>query len=101
MDVFNGYALLTPDKAVAMRADPSIPQSISDDAELHACVPIGADGGGNLFLLTLPDGRVWKWRHDRRTSVPVAESFDHVLERVVADWEHFVEGDAAWEYLSG
>jgi len=69
-------------------------------------LPIGADGGGNLFLMDRASnalGAVWKWDHEfqprfdgvaREGLSYVAGSFVEFLERVAEDWEHFLAGDA-------
>jgi SMI1 / KNR4 family (SUKH-1) len=101
MDVFNGYQLFTPDKILALRRDYSIPSSVSMHDERQPYIPIGGDGGGNLFLMGLSSGVICKWQHETGASTPIAESFARFLDRIIEDWAHFIEADDEWPYLSG
>jgi cell wall assembly regulator SMI1 len=65
----------------------------------HHVMPIATDRGGNAFLLTPADGRVWRWDHETGTLSAIAGSFAAFLERVAQDWERAASGDADWECL--
>ena len=61
MDIHNGYQLLSPSLTIRIRDQDDIPKTIGGAPAL----PVGADGGGNLFLLSLrPPHEVWKWNHE-------------------------------------
>ena len=101
MDVWNGYQLFAPELVLRMRGEVAVPTAIPLDGVAHPCIAVAGDGGGNLFLLTLPSGPVFKWLHETGRTVQVADSFGAFLDRVALDWEHFIEGDGDWRYLSG
>src|SRR5688500_12292472 len=112
MDVHNGYELFAPSSDVR---SPERSQVSGDGrvAEEVPVLPVGGDGGGKRFLLAIgsrPAGRVWEWLHEY--PIPpngiaveglerVAASFSAFLARVADDWEHFVDGDDEWKFLSG
>ena len=110
MDIHNGYELLSPSLTIRIRDQDEIPKTIGGSPTL----PVGADGGGNLFLLTLrPPHEVWKWNHETGAATngtlplahpsltPVSFGFVAFLERVLEDWEHFVADDRQWPFLAG
>jgi hypothetical protein len=114
-DVFNGYFLYSP---VAIAAsDGSIPRILQVDLgrglDEVFVLRIGGDGGGNQFVMGTgknAPGTVWKWNHEHPVRFDgmakeglsqVATSFSAFLERMAEDWEHFVDRDRSWTYLSG
>lgn len=88
-DVHNGYSL---GGLACLTFAP--PQGLNVPARR-----LGADGGGNVFLL--PPHGVAKWLHGTGALEIVATSFTEFLERVALDWECFVAGASDHEYLSG
>ena len=72
MDVFNGYQLFGPEMVIRMRADGGVPKTALIDGVAHPCVAVAGDGGGNLFLLVLPSGRVLKWLHETGRTIQVS-----------------------------
>ncbi len=61
MDVYNGYQLLSVSLLRRIRGESETPRTVGASAVL----PVGADGGGNLFLLSLRSPfTVWKWNHE-------------------------------------
>jgi len=94
MDVHNGYwlggsAVLTRGVSLGY-----FPRSVEVGGEPVAVAPVGTDGGGNAFLVTAGDGRVWRWDHETGGVAAVAGSFAAFLRRVAEDWEHAAAGDA-------
>ena len=76
-------------------------------------LPVGADGGGNVFLMQLrPPHIVLRWYHETGETgdavsashhglQPVSDSFVSFLERIREDWSHFLGPDpAAWIYIT-
>ena len=113
-DVFNGYFLFSPVHAVQRGEGPRLLHvgSGPDLSEVRV-LPIGGDGGGNLFLMGYSPnaaGAVWKWDHEygarfdgmaKDGITKIADDFAGFLERIAEDWEHFTSGDRAWHYVSG
>jgi hypothetical protein len=99
MDVWSGYAIHFPSQIQRILAAREVP----DQHVGQKLVPIGSDGGGNIFFMALPSGNVLKWRHDVSTSpfVELASSFSGFLERMAEDWAHFIDDDREWKYMAG
>lgn len=113
-DVFCGYFLFSPLRIVG--GDGSRPRfhvKLRGQLDEVWVVPVGGDGGGNLFVMGTTEnasGVVWKWNHEHPVRfdgmaqeglMQVASSFAEFLERLATDWEHFVGGDRGWAYLAG
>jgi len=115
-DVFNAYFIFSPLQVARIASGvPHVLHVTGLDGlltEVHV-LPIGGDGGGNMFLLEKgvgTQGRVWKWSHEYPTRFDgvasegltfLAPSFTAFLERVAEDWQHFVALDRSWHYISG
>lgn len=99
MDVHNGYWIGGTAELARSVGRGDFPGSMDSGGERITVMPIATDGGGNAFLLTPADGRVWRWDHETGTPSAVADSFVGFLERVAQDWERAASGDADWEYL--
>lgn len=99
MDVHNGYWIGGTTGLTRSVSRGDFPRRIDSGGEPVAVAPIATDGGGNAFLLTPPDGRVWRWDHETGRVSAVAGSFVAFLERVAQDWERAASGDANWKYL--
>jgi hypothetical protein len=84
MDVHNGYWIGGTSGLTRSVSRGDFPRRIESGGELVAVAPIATDGGGNAFLLTAHDGRVWRWDHETGTLAAVAGSFVAFLERVGA-----------------
>jgi len=99
MDIWNGYSIHSPALVHQIVAAAEVPT----EYENQRLLPVGSDGGGNMFFLSLPSGAMVKWRHDISTApfVIIAPSFIGFLDRVAQDWSHFINGDSQWEYLAG
>ena len=99
MDVHNGYWIGGTAGLARSVSRGDFPGSMDSGGERITVMPIATDGGGNAFLLTPADGRVWRWDHETGTLSAIAGSFAAFLERVAQDWERGASGDADWEYL--
>jgi len=110
MDVFNGYDLVQASLVVSIRRQGGIPKGVDGSP----VIPVAADGGGNLFLLSVcPPFAIWKWDHEvgatcdgwlpngHEALSAVCTGFGAFLAQIVKDWEHFVYGDVNWPYLAG
>lgn len=114
LDIHVGYDLFGAARAFSLleQAD-GPPARLIDGTNSALLLPVGGDGGGNLFLLELREGgRVFKWNHERTSDARsveashaslslVADSWASFLDRLVEDWRHFVAGDPHWRYLVG
>ena len=93
MDFQNGYVVHAPEDVVRL---------LRERGGAAAVLPVGADGGGNAFLLQLraPHG-VLRWDHAVGGHQPVADGFAGFLERVRDDWRAFLGPDPeAWTYIT-
>jgi hypothetical protein len=99
MGVHNGYWIGGTEALTDGRFRYSFPTAVAGPQGTEAVFPVGTDGGGNAFLMTVHDGRVWRWDHETGHVRQVASSFSDFMERVVADWEHAIADDSTWEYL--
>jgi cell wall assembly regulator SMI1 len=95
MDIHNGYWLGGAEELARSmeRGDP--PRSVTDTP----VIPVATDGGGNAFLLSVSDGRVWRWDHETGQVQVIAGSFPDFLDRVADDWEQFALGTPDWRFL--
>ena len=100
MDIWNGYALFDASHILALMNDRNSPISIRLTEAQHI-VPIGGDGGGNLFVMSLDEKQVFKLNHETGELKVLANAFADFLQRMCHDWEHFLAGDDKWEYMSG
>jgi len=100
MDVWNGYWVGGVEQLLRSVGRNDFPAKLVE-AENDVVVPVATDGGGNAFLMSVNDQRVWKWNHETGNSTPVAHDFVSFLGRIADDWEHFIAGDPVWRYLSG
>lgn len=82
----------------AVQRDPANGLPLTIDRE--PVFAVGFDGGGNAFLHSLADGRVWRWDHETGATAPVADSFAQLLHRIADDWEHHLADDREWVYLA-
>ena len=113
MDFHNGYVIHTPEQVMRLLGQPGAPRRVTTADGIVSVLPVGGDGGGNLFLLQL--GRphlALRWDHeigevrdvvpaDHACFRPVAEGFVSLLERIRDDWRHFLAADpGSWTYLS-
>lgn len=99
MDVHNGYWLGGSAELTRSVSRGDFPRSIKVGEEFVAVAPVGTDGGGNAFLLTAGDGKVWRWDHENGSLAEVAGSFVALLMRVAEDWEQAAAGVKSWKYL--
>ena len=109
---YNGYALFPPDLLIRIDTGPRRLLK-KETASPVPVLPIGGDGGGNLFVLEVTsrcDAWVWKWLHElgcaddgvETESIEVmSRSFSAFLERIADDWEAFLRDDRAWSFMSG
>ena len=98
MDIHNGYwlggtALLTQS---VLRGD--FPKAVISGGCPIRVLLEATDGGGNGFLVSLDDGRVWRWEDESGSAVQVAASFPEFLGRVAEDWEHAAADDRDWPF---
>ena len=113
MDFQNGYVMHTPEEVVRVSRQADAPTRVTTAAGAVPVLPVGADRGGNLFLLSLRTPQVvLRWDHEtgetrdavpanRRRSRPTSGGFVSFLERIREDWSHFLGSDAAsWTYLT-
>jgi hypothetical protein len=113
MDFQNGYVIHRPEEVVRLFRQPGSPKRLGTTDGSVAVIPIGADGGGNVFLLQLgPSNTVLRWDHEtgeagavlpatHRALRPVSNSFVSFLEKIREDWSHFLGPDpGAWTYIS-
>ncbi|XZG69216.1 SMI1/KNR4 family protein [Chitinibacteraceae bacterium HSL-7] len=115
MDIHNGYALHDPEQQLRYLAQGINFGSVLVKAHLTPVLPIGSNGGGDVFFL-VPDHGVWRIDHHLLvTGAPplaldepqpgvrhISSSFTGYLQRMLADWQHFVDDDAApHDYLCG
>jgi SMI1 / KNR4 family (SUKH-1) len=101
VNVWNGYWIGGINQLARSVRRGDYPAMLSDEAREAAVFPIGTDGGGNAFLMSLQSGQIWKWDRETGNAQNVAATFAGLLERVAEDWEHFLSGDKSWHYLSG
>ena len=102
MDIWNGYSLMEASHIRALIIDTRSPQVIQVADGKSTLMPVGGDGGGNMFLMSfIGSSRVSKWNHEVNTQEKLADSFTGFLERMLEDWEHFAAQDAEWKYLAG
>jgi hypothetical protein len=99
MQIHNGYWIGGVDnlKRSIIRGD--YPATLDEDGLSMPVVPVATDGGGNAFLLTIGDGRIWRWDHETGVTFAVAGSFAEFLDRVATDWEQVISGNQDWTYL--
>jgi hypothetical protein len=101
-DIWNGYHLMDATHIKAIMSDADWPLIIQSEDSPTVLMPIGGDGGGNLFLMDLKnEGHVLKWDHETGRKDLVAVGFFEFLYRVLEDWKHFTSGDGGWKYLAG
>jgi hypothetical protein len=100
MDVWNGYWIGGAALIDAKGGGNGIPAWLAGDKGPVAAVPVGTDGGGNAFLMSVASGTIWKWNHETKDEQIVGPDFTGFLKRVLQDWEHYVSGEP-WTYLSG
>jgi hypothetical protein len=100
MDVWNGYALFDAKHIAVIMADANAPTEIRSGPH-EPRLPIGGDGGGNLFVFSLRSQHVSKLNHETAELKVVANSFTDFLQRMREDWEHFVHDDENWRYMAG
>jgi hypothetical protein len=113
MDFHNGYAVHTPEQVVRLVRSGGVPARIVTSNGATGILPVGSDGGGNPFLLSLgPENPVFRWDHETggaRSEVPaddasldlVAVGFATFLERMRDDWRHFLGSEpGAWDYIT-
>jgi len=80
----------------------SYPKNFFLDINRLRMLPIGSDGGGNLFLMSIgPANYITKWNHEVNEQSRLANNFTEFLQRMVEDWEHFIVEDSGWHYMSG
>jgi len=102
MDIWNGYSLMEASRINALIVDAHSPPAIQVVNGQSTLIPIGGDGGGNLFLTAFADSyHISKWNHETGSQEKLADSFTEFLERMLEDWEHFVIQDSDWKYMSG
>jgi hypothetical protein len=114
MHFHNGYALFGPEHVGGLLQGEGPPKYLLSAGRKGRVLPIGGDGGGNLFLLEVaPPFRVLKWHHERysreeacspdaRCLSLISEGFTAFLVRVAADWRRYLEGgEDKWPYISG
>ena len=100
MDVWNGYALLPISQITKLITDPISSRLIQVRNGKPTTIPIGGDGGGDMFLMLLDgSGQVVKWNHEVNAHERIADNFTNFLERILQDWEHFIAQDNDWKYL--
>lgn len=101
MDIWNGYSLMEASHIKALITNIDSPQVIWVTHNQSNMLPIGGDGGGNMFLMSLADNNhVLKWNHETGAQVRLANNFAEFLERMLKDWEQFVAQDSSWNYMS-
>jgi hypothetical protein len=100
MDVWIGYWVGGVEQLLRSMGRKDFPAKLVE-ANHDVVVPVATDGGGNAFLMSVKDQRVWKWNHETGNSTTVAHDFASFLQRIADDWEHFLARDSAWHYLSG
>jgi cell wall assembly regulator SMI1 len=98
MGIQNGYWIggLAELTRSIMRGD--FPSTLNEDNSVHV-VPVATDGGGNAFLISIDDGRVWRWDHETGENIEVAATFEGFLNRIAMDWENAAAGTEGWHYL--
>ena len=113
MDFHNGYVIHPPEEIGRLLREPGSPKRVETGDGVVALLPVGGDGGGNVFLLRLrAPYLVLRWDHEigeardvlpagHLSLRPISDSFASLLERIRDDWRHFLGADAAsWTYLS-
>ena len=113
MDFHNGYAVHTPEEVVRLFREAGAPRQVLTDRGAVPVLPVASDGGGNVFLLKLRMPHVvLRWDHEigeTGAALPpghpgfreVADGFVVLLERIRADWSHFLGPDPeAWTYIT-
>ncbi len=96
-DIHNGYFI-----GGEATLNPSVWSALPSKHDSIPLLPIGSDGGGNAFLIKLSDPHlVYKWNHESGELQQVAESFSDFLERIATDWEHYIDDDHDYVYISG
>jgi hypothetical protein len=99
MGVHNGYQIGVNARMLQPQNRELLPGTIGEAESAELAIPVGADGGGNAFLLIARSGRVYGWNHETGRVNQIADSFIAFLKRVVTDWEHYLADDHAWHYL--
>ena len=99
MNVHNGYWIGGLFELTRSVGRDDFPRSIMVGREPHTIIPVATDGGGNAFLLSVDDGRIWRWDHETGNTTNVANSFVAFLRQVAEDWDHAIFNDEDWEYL--
>ncbi|HEY0075073.1 MAG TPA: SMI1/KNR4 family protein [Abditibacteriaceae bacterium] len=100
MDIWNGYSIMGASHIKSLFADTQLLHVFHTDSQ-SIMMPIGSDGGGNMFLMGFVGGnQILKWNHETDSQEKLADSFTEFLERMLEDWEHFVIQDANWKYMS-
>lgn len=94
MSVQNGYWIGDVVNQAHALASGNYPREVSGEL----AVPIGSDGGGNIFLQSR-GGRVWRWDHETGCVALVAESFADFLDRVAEDWAAYIADTPGWKFL--
>jgi len=115
MDIFNGYYLQPPQFVERQMAQGANFSSVYVHGHSEPALPIGGNGGGDLFFL-VPTRGVWRVSHAILSTggepielssgqwgvTNVGSSFLSFLERIQRDWLHFVnDPDSPWEYSCG
>ena len=99
MDVWNGY-WIGGNVVFNPRPDDGFPKLGVNDDEKFDVMAIATDGGGNAFLFCLERGSVWKWDHETNRTRFVSDSLVQFLLAVADDWQHVLDEDFTWNYLT-
>lgn len=94
MSIHNGYHIGGTELIASRIASGDIPREVPDGLS----IPIAFDGGGNAFLLSSA-GRVWRWDHETNGVSRVADTFGTFLQRVVADWEAYINETSEYRFF--
>jgi hypothetical protein len=113
MDFHNGYVIHTPEEVMRRFRESWVPKRLMTAVGPAPVLPVGADGGGNVFLLQpRPRQVVLRWDHEIGGSGdavpathpclrPISDSFVSFLERIRDDWSHFLGPDrSSWTYIT-
>ena len=99
MDVHNGYWLGGSVELARSVRRGDFPPDVPVDGVRRRAVPVATDGGGNAFLTSVGDPRVWGWMQASGELHDVAPDFEAFLARVAEDWRHAARDDPDWDYL--